>query len=249
MDALSTLAIDVGGTGLKATVLDVSGTPLHDRVRVATVYPMNPAGLVETLRKLVEPLPHYDRVSVGFPGMVRDGRVLSAPHFVSPRGPGGKPSKQLLAAWAGYDLAGQLSSALDRPTRVANDADVQGSAVVTGKGLELVVTLGTGVGSAAFFEGKLMPHYEFAHHPLRKSRTYNEVLGEAARKRQGRARWQKRVAEAVDVLRALTFFDHLYIGGGNSARLKLRLPEDVSLVDNSAGLLGGIRLWDRSDPG
>jgi polyphosphate glucokinase len=111
------------------------------------------------------------------------------------------------------------------------------------------VTLGTGVGSAAFFEGKLMPHYEFAHHPLRKSRTYNEVLGEAARKRQGRARWQKRVAEAVDVLRALTFFDHLYIGGGNSARLKLRLPEDVSLVDNSAGLLGGIRLWDRSDPG
>jgi polyphosphate glucokinase len=116
---------------------------------------------------------------------------------------------------------------------------------VTGKGLEVVVTLGTGVGTATFLDGKLLPHFEFAHHPLRKSRTYNEVLGEDARKKAGQGKWQKRVAEAIDVIRALTFFDHLYLGGGNAVRLTLRLPADVSLVDNSAGLLGGIRLWDR----
>lgn len=245
MDNPITLAVDVGGTGLKAAVLNSSGQLLHERVRVPTTYPMEPGQLVETLHNLVAPVEHYDRVSVGFPGMVRAGKVLSAPHFVSPAGPGGKPSKQLTAAWSGYDLAGHIESKFGRPTRVANDADVQGSAVVAGKGLEVVVTLGTGVGTAAFLDGKLLPHFEFAHHPLRKSRTYNEVLGEDARKKAGQGKWQKRVAETIDVIRALTFFDHLYLGGGNAIRLTLRLPADVSLVDNSAGLLGGIRLWDR----
>jgi polyphosphate glucokinase len=204
--------------------------------------------LVDTLVELVRPLPPFDRVSVGFPGMVRGGHVLSAPHFVSPNGPGGKPSAALLRDWQGYDLATHISGVFSgRPTRVANDADVQGSAVVGGHGLELVVTLGTGVGTAAFFEGRLLPHQEFAHHPLRKGRTYNEVLGDAALKRQGRAKWQKRVGETIEILRALTFFDHLYLGGGNAARLRLQLPADVTVVDNTAGLLGGIKLWERSN--
>jgi polyphosphate glucokinase len=247
MDPVSTLAIDVGGTGLKAAVLDAAGALVQDRVRVSTPYPLAPTRLVDALVELVRPLPPFDRISVGFPGMVRAGRVLSAPHFVSPRGPGGKPSAALLQEWQGYDLASHISGVFDsRPTRVANDADVQGAAVVAGHGLELVVTLGTGVGTAAFFDGRLLPHSEFAHHPLRKGLTYNEVLGDAALRRQGRGRWQKRVVETVGVLRALTFFDHLYIGGGNATRLKVELPADVTLVDNTAGLLGGIKLWDRT---
>jgi polyphosphate glucokinase len=248
MDPVSTLAIDVGGTGVKAAVLDADGALVQDRVRVATPYPMAPTRLVDALAELVRPLPSFDRISVGFPGMVRAGRVLSAPHFVSPAGPGGKPSAALLRDWQGYDLATHISGVFGgRPTRVANDADVQGAAVIVGHGLELVVTLGTGVGTAAFFDGRLLPHFEFAHHPLRKGRTYNEVLGDAARKRQGRGRWQGRVVDTIGVLRALTFFDHLYVGGGNAARLKVELPPDVTLVDNTAGLLGGIKLWDRMD--
>jgi polyphosphate glucokinase len=132
------------------------------------------------------------------------------------------------------------------PTKVANDADVQGSAVVKGAGLELVITLGTGVGTALFFDGKLVPHLELAHHPLRKGGTYNESIGEATRRRIGNKKWQKRVGGALSTLRALTFFDHCYVGGGNASKLTFDLPDDVTVVDNSAGILGGITLWERS---
>ena len=242
----NTLAIDIGGTGLKASVLDDSGKMEHDRVRIPTPYPLPPDKMVTILTDLVKSLPPYDRISVGFPGMVRAGHILSAPHFVSPEGPGGKPAPKLVKAWDGFNLQGRLSSSLGKPTKVANDADLQGAAVVTGDGLELVVTLGTGVGSALFYQGKLLPHLELAHHPLHKDLSYNDVLGDAARKAAGTKRWNKRVSDALDVLRALTFFDHCYIGGGNSAKITFELPGDVHLVDNAAGILGGIKLWHRA---
>jgi polyphosphate glucokinase len=243
--ALLTLAIDVGGTGLKASVLDAMGQMEHDRVRIPTPYPLSPQKLVTVLADLVKPLSPFDRVSVGFPGMVRNGRILSAPHFVSPDGPSGEPVPKLVAAWTSFDLETDLSRALGKPTKVANDADVQGAAVVAGQGLEVVLTLGTGVGTAFFLDGHLMPHFEFSHTPFRKGGTYNQQLGEIARKTVGTRKWQRRVFDAVETFRALTFFDWCYIGGGNSQRITGDLPADVSLVDNSAGILGGIKLWDR----
>ena len=131
-----------------------------------------------------------------------------------------------------------------RPAKVANDADLQGSAVVKGEGFEFVITLGTGVGTAFFMDGRLLPHFEFAHHPFRKNDSYNEAIGDAARKRIGVKKWRNRVTESIEAFRALTFFDHCYIGGGNSMRLGSDLPPDVSIVDNSAGILGGIKLWE-----
>jgi len=118
--------------------------------------------------------------------------------------------------------------------------------VVVGKGLEMVVTLGTGFGSALFFHGTLCPHLELAHHPFRNGQTYNEQLGELAREQIGGRRWNKRVAKMIDTLHALVFYDHLWIGGGNSRHVKLELGPDVTLVDNTAGILGGIKLWERS---
>jgi len=244
-----TLAIDVGGTGLKANVLDASGAMVANRVAVPTTYPCPPAKLLDDLAALVAPLPQAARVSVGFPGMVRNGRVLSAPHFVTTHGPGTRIDDELVKLWSCFDLAGALSTRLGKPTRVANDADVQGAAVVQGKGLELVVTLGTGIGTAFFYEGRLLPHLEFAHHPFLKGDTYNEVIGEGARKAVGNARWNKRVRRAVETLRALSFFDHCYVGGGNSKRIRGDLGVDVTIVDNSAGILGGIKLWDESHLG
>lgn len=242
---LATLAIDVGGTGLKASVLDPAGAMEVDRVRVATSYPCPPTKLVETLRQLVEQLPAYDRVSVGFPGMVRDGRVLSAPHFVTVAGPGSKTEPELLEAWTGFDLAGALEAALDKPTKVVNDADLQGAAVVKAKGLELVVTLGTGVGTGLFFHGRLTPHMELAHHPLHKDESYNGYIGNAARKRIGDKKWNKRVKLAVETLDALFFYDQVYLGGGNSRRVTADLGPKATIVDNEAGILGGIKLWER----
>ncbi|MGD9798126.1 MAG: ROK family protein [Microbacteriaceae bacterium] len=239
-----TLTVDIGGSALKASVLEPDGEPCCEPVRVATTYPCPPDALVRAVCDLTRPLPAYDRVSVGFPGMVRHGRVLSASNLATKAGPGTAPSPELVAAWSGFDLRAALERELERPTRVVNDADLQGAAVVTGAGLEVVITLGTGFGTAVFEDGRLAPHLELAHHTFRKGKTYDEQLGDAARKRIGRARWNKRVAAAVEALDAVFFFDHLYIGGGNSRRVDVDLGPKVTLVDNLAGILGGIRLWD-----
>ncbi|HEX4219441.1 MAG TPA: ROK family protein, partial [Acidimicrobiales bacterium] len=143
-----TLAIYIGGTGLKASVLDADGAMVADRVKIPTTYPLPPEKLVADLTKLVAPLPDAERASAGFPGMVRAGHVLSAPHFSTKHGPGSHVDEDLAKAWRGFDLAAALTTALGRPTKVANDADIQGAAVVRGDGLEVVITLGTGFGSA-----------------------------------------------------------------------------------------------------
>jgi polyphosphate glucokinase len=240
----TTLAIDIGGTGLKASVLDAKGTMLVDRVRVPTAYPLAPQNLLDTLRTLVAPLPAYDRISAGFPGMVRGGRVISAPHFITKDGPGTRTVPLLVAAWSGYDLAAALEKELGKPARVANDADLQGAAVVKGQGLEVVITLGTGLGTAVFQDGHLAPHIELAHHPFRKGETYDEQVGEDARKRIGNKKWNTRVRRAVKNIDELLFFDHLYVGGGNAVHLNIDLGPKATVVDNSAGITGGLKLWD-----
>ncbi len=239
-----TLSIDVGGTGIKAELLDPVGKPLKESVRVHTEYPLPPSAMLDVFKKLAGESPGFGRVSIGFPGVVRGGLILSAPHFIREGGEGTPISNSLTQAWDHYDLAGQAARALGKPTRVGNDAEVQGMAVVKGKGLEVVVTLGTAFGSAVFQEGKLGVHLELAHQPCHNNKTYSEYVGEAARQKVGDRRWNRRVLRSVELVRALLFFDHLFVGGGNSSRVKIPLGDDVTLVDNSAGLLGGIRLWD-----
>lgn len=242
-----TLAFDIGGTGLKANVLDAKGNFVADRAKVPTTYPMPPDLLVEKLTGLAKKLPEADRISAGFPGMVRRGIVLSAPHFVCESGPATKCDPKLEKAWSKFDLETALSKALGKPTRVANDADVQGAAVIKGHGYEVVITLGTGFGTAFFISGRLLPHMEFAHVDFRKDSTFNEELGEPARKKIGDKKWNKRVREMIAYLDTLTIFDHLYIGGGNAPRINRRdlgeVLERITVVDNSAGILGGIALW------
>ncbi len=240
----ATLAIDIGGTGLKASVLGADGRLLADRVRVVTPYPCPPDRLIDTLAALVAPLPPSDRASAGFPGVVRKGKVLTAPHFVTQSGPGSPVVADLMKAWTGFDLAGSLRKRLGVPTRVANDADLQGWAVVSGKGLEMVVTLGTGVGTALFMDGKLAPHLELAHHPFRKGETYNEQIEDAALRQIGRKKWRERVLEAIANFATLVNYDHLYVGGGNARHMVGHVSGPITIVDNVAGILGGIRLWE-----
>jgi polyphosphate glucokinase len=130
---------------------------------------------------------------------------------------------------------------------VLNDADVQGFGAIRGQGVEMVLTLGTGAGTALFRDGEIMPHLELAHHPVSGNKTYDEYIGNAARKKKGRKAWTKRVAKCIDILREVVHFDHLYIGGGNAKDITFPLPPDVTIVPNSDGLTGGIRLW-RKDP-
>jgi len=243
-----TLAIDIGGTGLKASVLSQAGDMVADRVKIATTYPMGPDDMVAALTKLVKPLPEADRIACGFPGMVRGGHILSASHFATKKGPGSDVDPKLVKAWSDFDMATALTAALGKPAKVANDADVQGAAVVSGKGLELVVTLDTGFGTAFFMDGRLMPHLELAHQPFRKDVTYNEQIGEVVRKEIGDKRWNRRVRLMIENMDQLFFFDHLYIGGGNASRVDRDdlgdVLERITVVDNTAGILGGIKLWD-----
>ncbi len=230
MEGLKTLAFDIGGSGLKASVLDENGEMLTERARVDTPKPCPPALLLEKLKELTAQLPAFDRVSVGFPGPVRKGRTLSSANLESDD-------------WNGFDLRGAITKQTGKPTIVINDADMQGLGAIRGEGVEMVITLGTGLGSSLFEDGRLAPHIELAHIPFRKGQTYEEQLGNRALKKVGKREWNKRLAKAVEVFRTLTNFDRLYIGGGNAANVSLDLDPDVEIVPNTLGMRGGIWLW------
>jgi len=227
-----TLAIDIGGTGLKASILNADGEMVTDRLRVKTPHPCPPEVLLETLGQLIAPLPPYRRVSVGLPGVVRKGRVLTAHNLGE-------------EAWKGFDLAGALAKQLGKPVQVLNDAEIQGLGAIQGAGIELVITLGTGLGSAFFEDGRLSPHLEVAHHPFRKGETYEEQLGNKALQKIGKKKWNRRLQRAIETLRALTHFDYLYIGGGNASRIDFQLDPEITIISNECGMKGGIWLWQK----
>lgn len=235
MTELRTLAIDIGGSGIKTALLDESGKLIGERQRVPTPpKPIMPDMLLQAIDDAAAPLGAFDRVSVGFPGYVRDGRVLTAPNLGT-------------ETLEGFDLQQALSDHWKKPVRVLNDADVQGFGAISGHGIEMILTLGTGAGTAIFRDGEVMPHLELAHHPVSGKKTYDEYIGDEARRKKGKKAWNKRVARVIDVLRVVVRFDHLYIGGGNAKNLNFALPHDVSVVPNTDGLTGGIELW-RSIP-
>jgi polyphosphate glucokinase len=224
-----TLAIDIGGTGIKMMTLDSSGRPVGERIRVDTPHPATPEAVLSLLDKLSGDAGRFDRVSVGFPGVVKRGATLTA-HNLDPQ-------------WCGYELQKILERRWKRPVRVANDAAVQGYGAIRGVGVELVITLGTGFGSSLFVDGRLVPGLELAHHPWRKDKTYEEYLGIKGLKRLGRKRWNRTLEKAIRQLEALFNYDHLFIGGGNAARIDFELPRYVTRVPNEDGLLGGAALW------
>src|SRR5438094_3299061 len=177
-----TLAVDIGGTGLKLALLDEKGQMVGKRVRTPTPpKPVSPKLLIEKLAECAAQVPKFDRVSVGFPGAVRRGQILTAPNLGT-------------EVWAGFDLQSALADLWKKPVRVMNDADVQGFGAIKGNGVEMVLTLGTGFGTAIFDNGRIMPHLELAHHPIRGNKTYDEYVGNAALHRTGRSKWNKRVA-------------------------------------------------------
>jgi len=229
-----TLAIDIGGTGLKMLVLDTAGEPVTKRTRVKTPRPAGPEAILRALVRMARTHGEFDRISCGFPGVVHDGVVKNAPNL--------DPS------WGGVDLASELRRLLGRPARVCNDADVQGLAVVRGRGVELAVTLGTGFGSALFVDGRLVPNLELGHHPFQEGLTYEEAIGKPALEEVGKKRWNQRLALAIPQLERLFNYRRLYIGGGHARLVKISLPENAELVSNRAGLLGGIALWQEDVP-
>jgi polyphosphate glucokinase len=223
-----TLSIDIGGSKLKAMLLDRDGKPVSERQRVLTPAAPTPAAVLAGLDKLRKLLPHFDRVSVGFPGVIKRGTTWTA-FNLNPK-------------WAGFPLQAVLQKRWKKPVRVANDAAVQGYGAVKGDGVELALTLGTGMGSSLFTGGRLCPGLELGHHPW-KSKTYEDYLGQRGMDKFGKKAWNKFLKQAIAQTEKLFNWDHLYIGGGNTKRIDFVPGKNVKIVSNETGLLGGVALW------
>jgi len=227
--APTTFAIDIGGTGVKGILLDDRGKPVSERIRVETPQPATPESILAVLNDIAERIGGFDRVSVGFPGVIKQGATLTA-HNLDPE-------------WVGFELEKVLSRRWRKPVRVCNDAAVQGYGAIRGKNLELVITLGTGFGSSLFINGTLVPGLELAHHPWRKGKTYEEFLGKDGLAKLGKKRWNKLLERAIVQLEALFNYDHLFIGGGNAEKINFSLPAKATRIPNEDGLFGGVALW------
>jgi polyphosphate glucokinase len=225
-----TMTIDVGGSGLKSMLLDAKGKPVSERQRVVTPAVPTPDAVLKGLDELKKLQGSFDRVSVGFPGVVKHGATLGA--------------FNLHPSWKNFPLQAELENRWNKPVRVGNDADVAGYGAIKGEGVELVLTLGTGLGGALFTNGHLCPGLEIGHHIWRKKgMTYEDYLGRRGLDRFGKKEWNKLLQEAIATTEALFNWDKLYLGGGNTKKIDFAPPKNVEIVSNESGLLGGVYLW------
>jgi polyphosphate glucokinase len=211
------LAIDVGGSHVKTRV---SG---HRDMRQFESGPdMTPRQMVSRVLKLVGDL-KYDAVSIGYPGVVVHGKIVTEPY-------------NLGRGWVGFDFR----KAFGRPTLIMNDAAMQAIGSYEG-GRMLFLGLGTGLGSALIVDGTVAP-MELAHLPYKRGRSYEDYVGDRGRRRLGAKKWRRAVADVVEQLAKALETDYVVIGGGNSRKLK-KLPRNSRLGNNDFAFLGGFRVW------
>jgi polyphosphate glucokinase len=228
------LAIDIGGSHIKCIILNERGEGQTEYRRMPTPIQATPEAVISIILELVKGLTGFEKISIGFPGYVRNGLVFTAPNLGT-------------SHWAQFDLGQQISNRLGKPARLINDADQLGLGVVSGKGYELAVTLGTGVGTAVIMDGMLLPHLELSHHPISKGRDYDEYVGSSAMEKVGKEKWNKRVAKVLTVLKVVFNYDRLYLGGGSCKSLTIALEENIHLFNNQDGIKGGAKLWEMKD--
>jgi polyphosphate glucokinase len=226
-----TLCFDIGGTSVKARVMAPGGSIIGEPIKRPTPRPATPESLIATLTPIAETL-SYNRVSAGFPGVVVNGVTKTAPNLDD--------------GWAGFALGSRLAALLGAPVRLANDAELAGLGVIEGEAVEMMLTLGTGLGAGLYVDGTLVPNLELGHHPSGMAdETYEERVGDAVLKRIGEQPWRQRVMAIIDQIRPIWNFRRLYLGGGNARLLRQAdMAADVLLVDNTAGVLGALRLWE-----
>lgn len=229
-DSVRTLTIDIGGTGIKMLRVDQRGQPLSERARMLTPKPASPSAVLDTIREMLTQQDSYDRASVGFPGVIVRGIVRTAPNLGTD-------------AWQDFDLQRAIGEITRRPTRVLNDADLQGYGAIRGVGVELVLTLGTGLGTALFVDGRLVPNLEIAHHRFKKGVTYEHMVANATLERIGRKKWSEHVWSIVEKLEPVFNYETLHIGGGNAKKLKGPPPPRVRVFESTEGLAGGVMMW------
>ena len=259
-DARIAIGVDVGGSGIKAAVVDVEdGRFRSERVRVPTPNPSTPDAVIDSIERLVHRLTRSaglgptTPVGVGVPGVTMHGVVLTAANIDK--------------AWVDFHLVERLARSLARPVAIVNDADAAGIAEMrfgVGKGQPGVViflTLGTGVGSGTFLDSKLLPNTEFGQMEIR-GRAAERRSASAARVRKGLSwkAWTLDLDEHLNAIDALMWPDLMILGGGVSKnadrflpRLTVRCPVVPAQLRNDAGIVGAAivaseRGWTPSTP-
>ena len=244
----TTLAVDCGGTGIKASIFNEKGKLLFDFPYLKTPYPLSPNFLIKIIKGFLTTDFKVNRITVGLPGMIRQGKVIVIPHYINKNGPRSLPDPKLKQEWFGLDLENKLKMQLKIPVLVLNDAEVHAAAVITKVGLETVLTFGTGLGSAIFMNGKLSPHLEISHATIRYGKSIDSWIGESTRRRLGNRLWSRRVKTLIEELYPMIVWDKLYIGGGNAQRISKSTLQSfdykVKLIPNSAGVAGGVKAWN-----
>lgn len=229
---MPTLAVDIGGGSIKLLLLSPEGAPVTETLAQPTPQPATPDAVFTLIHDMADTLPPHRQVSVGFPGVVKEGVVFNAPNLGN-------------ELWDRVPLNERLTQLLERPVRGVNDVDLQGLGVVRGHGAELVLTLGTGMGSALFSDGVLLPNLELGHHPLRDGKTYEDLVRDTELKAIGPVAWTARVLNAFEQMEKLFNYDVLHLGGGNAQNLLAELPENVRVFSLLEAMRGALKLWDR----
>jgi polyphosphate glucokinase len=226
------LTIDIGGTSIKAGILSPHGELLSEFKKLPTPDEATPATVISCIKELAAVLDDsFDRISIGFPGYVKRGRVETAPNLAKNQ-------------WAGIDLAQQISNMFNKPVRLINDADQQALGIVSGNGFEIVFTVGTGFGTALVFDGDLLPHLELAHLPITKNKDYDDYIGTRSFEKMGPKKWNERMKRIIEIYKTVFNYDTLYIGGGNAKHIDFELDHNIHLVTNKDGIKGGAKLWE-----
>jgi len=227
---MPTLAVDIGGGSIKLLALSPEGAPVSEALTRPTPRPATPDAVFALIHDMADTLPPHRQVSVGFPGVVKDGVALNAPNL----------GDELCE---GVALNERLTHLLQRPVRAVNDADLQGIGVVQGEGVEMVLTLGTGMGTALFTDGVLVPNLELGHHPFRDGQSYEDMVRDSELKRIGPIEWTTRVLDAIEQIQPIFNYDTLHLGGGNAQNLRSALPDKVRLFTLADAMCGALKLW------
>lgn len=215
---MQVLVVDVGGSSVK---IRVSGS--REVRRFLSGPELTAAQMVAGVKRAAQDW-RYDVVTIGYPGVVRRGRVLAEP-------------KNLGSGWMKVDF----SRAFGRPVLLLNDAAMQALGCYAG-GRMLFLGLGTGLGSAVISEHAVLP-MELGHLPYKKRQTFEDYVGYRGLKRLGQKKWRRAVADVVARLKDALVADHVVVGGGNAKKLR-RLPEGARVGHNAYAFVGGERVWD-----
>ena len=224
------LAIDIGGSHIKTMLLDAEGKSLEPHRRVATPATPSPEAVVSIIQGLAAESGDFTKAAAGFPGFIKNNIIETAPNLGS-------------LLWRGTNLSAKLEEALGKPVIVVNDADFQGAGLVSGKGLELVITLGTGFGTALLKDGVLMPHLEMSQHPVTKKKNYDAYIGANAYEQLGKKKWNLRLQHVLEIMKAVFNYDRLYISGGNAENINFQLEDNIIKDSNDDGFKGAAALW------